>query len=78
MSSLSLLLLLQTELFLILGLWCHRRLFFHARRFEHIGPLSTGAAVAMLEMLPEMIGTEELLALVAFTEFVHGGQMLAP
>ena len=31
----------------------------------------------MLEMLPEVIGTEELLTLVAFTELVNGSQMFA-
>lgn len=44
---------------------------------KRIGPLSTCTAVAVFEMLTEMIGAVELLRLVAFTEFVFGAEMPA-
>ncbi len=47
-----------------------RRFVLHARVLEHIRPLPTGTLVAVLQMLPEVIGTEELLRLVALAELV--------
>lgn len=47
-----------------------RRLVEHARRLQHIGPLATRTAMAVLEVLAEVIGSEELLGLVAFVELV--------
>lgn len=34
--------------------------------------------MAMLQMLSEVIGTEELLGLIAFAKFVHVIEMLRP
>lgn len=48
-----------------------RWLVLHARVLQHIGPFSTCTRVAMLQMLTKMVGTEEFLRLIAFTEFMH-------
>ena len=34
--------------------------------------------MTMLQMLPEMVGTKELLGLIAFTEFVYTVEMRTP
>lgn len=52
------------------------RLVSHASIFQHVGPFATGACMAMLKVLSEMVGTEELLGLVAFTKFMHVIQVL--
>src|SRR5437879_6461741 len=48
-----------------------RRFILHTRVFEHVSPLSTGSSMAVFQVLPKMIGTEEFLRLIAFAEFVH-------
>ena len=53
-----------------------RWLVFHARRLQLISPFPTGSLVTMFEMLSEVIGSEEFLCLVAFTELVKVVQML--
>jgi len=50
-------------------------LFEHASILQHVGPLSTGARVAVLEMLSEVIRSEELFGRVALSELVHLLQM---
>ena len=52
------------------------RFIFHTCVFQHICPLPAGPGVAVFQMLPEMVGTEELLRLVTLAELVHGRQML--
>lgn len=47
----------------------------HACVLKHVCPLSTGASVAVLEMLPEVVRPVELLGRVALTELVHLLQM---
>lgn len=58
----------------ILGFW--RSFLLHACIFQDIGPLPTRACMAVLEMLAEMVCTEELLRIVAFAELVYDGEML--
>ena len=53
-----------------------RRFVLHARVFQHVGVLAARAGVAVFEVLPEMVGSEEFLGLVAFAELVHRGQVL--
>jgi hypothetical protein len=53
-----------------------RSLIAHARVLEDISPLSARATVAVLEVLPEVVGTIELFGLVAFAELVFLGEML--
>lgn len=48
-----------------------RFLVYHASVLEHVGPLATGTSVAVLQVLPEMIGPVEFLACVALPELVH-------
>jgi len=43
----------------------------HARVLQHVGPLAAGPGVAVLEVLPEVVGPVELLARVALAELVH-------
>lgn len=52
------------------------RLVSHAGVLQHVGPLSAGTSVTVLQVLSEMVCTEEFLCLVAFTKFVHMVQML--
>lgn len=47
------------------------RLILHTCVFEHVCPLPARACVAMLEMLSEMVCAEELLRVVALSEFVQ-------
>lgn len=47
----------------------------HACVLQHVGPFAAGARVAVLEVLAEVVGTEELLAAVALPELVHLLQM---
>ena len=54
-----------------------RRLVLHARGLKQVRPLAAVAAVAVPEVLAEVIGAEELFALVALAEVVSVGQMLA-
>ena len=53
-----------------------RWLVLHTCSLEHIGPLATGACMAVLQMLAKVIGSEELFCLVAFAELVGMVQML--
>lgn len=50
----------------------------HAGVFEHVCPLPTGAGVAVLEVLAEVVGTVELLARVALAKLVHVLEMTDP
>lgn len=43
----------------------------HAGVLQHVGPLSAGSSVAVLEVLSEMVCAEELLAGVALPELVN-------
>lgn len=43
----------------------------HARRLQHVRPLSTCPSMTVLEMLPEVVRSEELLRLIAFAELVN-------
>lgn len=47
------------------------RLVLHASILEHVRPFAAGPMVAMLEVLSEMIGPEELLRLIAFPKIVY-------
>jgi hypothetical protein len=47
----------------------------HAGILQHVGPLSTCARVAVLEMLSEVIRSEELFGRVALSELMHLLQM---
>jgi hypothetical protein len=49
-----------------------RRFVFHTHGFEHVGPLSAVASMTMLQVLAEMVGSEELLGLVALAKLVNG------
>lgn len=55
--------------------WQRRIFLQHARIFQHVCPLAARARVAVLEVLAEVIGAEELLGAVAFPEFVMVLQM---
>jgi hypothetical protein len=57
----------------ILGL-----LFLHASAFQYIGPFPAGPSVAVLQVLPEVVGAVELLRIVALAELVHARQVLEP
>jgi len=48
----------------------------HARVLEDVSPFSARATVAVLEVLPEVVGAIELFGLVAFAELVFLGEML--
>lgn len=72
----KLLLLLQPDLFLTQRLWRERWLLLHASSLQHVCPFPARTSMTMLEVLSEVIGTEELLALVALAELVHDGQVL--
>lgn len=50
--------------------WLRRRLVLHASVFETVGPFTTRALMAVLEMLSEMISSKELLRLVTLAELV--------
>lgn len=52
-----------------------RLLLNHTCCLKHICPLAARSCVTVLEMLPEMVSTEELLARVALPELVHLLQM---
>jgi hypothetical protein len=43
---------------------------------KHIGPLSAGACMTVLQVLAKVIGAVELLGLVALAEFVNCAQVL--
>lgn len=43
----------------------------HACVLKHVSPLATGASVAVLQVLSEVIGSIKLLGRVAFAELVH-------
>lgn len=53
-----------------------RNLIFHTSIFQNIRPLATGTGMTMLQMLTEMIRTEEFLRIVALAEFMYGGKMV--
>jgi hypothetical protein len=53
-----------------IGALLGQRLILHAGVFEQVGPFSARAGVTVLEVLAEVVGTEELLRLVAFAEFM--------
>jgi hypothetical protein len=44
-------------------------------RLQQVGPLAAGCAMTVLEMLPKVVGSEELLVLVALAELVHIAQV---
>lgn len=50
----------------------------HTSILKHIGPFAGHATMAVLEMLAEVVCTEELFGLIAFPKFVLVVQMLAP
>lgn len=50
-----------------------RNLIFHTSIFQNIRPLATGTSMTMLQMLTEMIRTEEFLRIVALAEFMYSG-----
>lgn len=58
-----------------LGLRQRRRFVLHTRILQHVGVLAASPGVTVFQMLPEMVGTEEFLRLVALAELVHRGQM---
>lgn len=51
-------------------------LILHASILQHVGPLAAGTSVAVLQVLAEVIGAEELLGLVALAKFVNVVEML--
>lgn len=55
-----------------------RNLIFHTGIFQNVRPLATGTGMTMLQMLTEMIRTEEFLRIVALAEFMNGGKMVEP
>lgn len=46
-------------------------LLLHTGVFEHVGPLPTGAGMAVFQVLSEVISPEELLGLIALGELVN-------
>lgn len=54
-------------------LW--ERFIFHARVLQHVGPFPTRTRVAVLQVLSEVIRSEEFLRMVALAKFVHFLQM---
>ena len=64
---------------LLQKLCAHRRgLVLHACSLQLVRPLPTRTCMAMFQVLPEMIGAEEFLGLIALAEFVDIDQMLDP
>ena len=48
----------------------------HAGVFQHVGPFAAGTMMAVLEMLSEVVCSEELLGMVTLSEFVHMVEMV--
>lgn len=53
-----------------------RQLIPHARVFEDICPLAARTTMAMLQVLPKVVGAIKLLALIAFAELMLCGEMV--
>lgn len=51
-------------------------LLLHTSILQNVGPLAARPSMTMLQMLPEVIRTEELLRIIALAEFMHGSQVL--
>lgn len=47
------------------------RLVLHASIFQHVGPLPARSRMTVFQVLPKVVGSEELLGLVTFAELVH-------
>lgn len=55
-----------------------RLLFFHAGILQNVSPLAARSGVTMLQMLTEVVCSEELFRIVALAELVYGGEVFEP